>query len=77
MAGIQRNPIDRIPFQRCIFHDLDAGGQVKRHGIYVRMQEIMEETGAYVWIKHEPEAFGHSGDVAGRPGASALPGRWR
>ncbi len=32
----------------------------KRHDIYVRMQEIMEETGAYVWINHEPEAFVHS-----------------
>lgn len=32
----------------------------KRHEIYVRMQEIMEETGAYVWINHEPEAFVHT-----------------
>jgi peptide/nickel transport system substrate-binding protein len=32
----------------------------KRHDIYVRMQEIMEETGAYVWINHEPEAFVHT-----------------
>ncbi|WP_397544105.1 ABC transporter substrate-binding protein [Roseovarius salis] len=35
----------------------------KRHDIYVRMQEIMEETGAYVWINHEPEAFVHTTDV--------------
>jgi peptide/nickel transport system substrate-binding protein len=35
----------------------------KRHEIYVRMQEIMEETGAYVWINHEPEAFVHASDV--------------
>ncbi len=27
----------------------------KRTAIYLRMQEIMEETGAYVWINHEPE----------------------
>jgi peptide/nickel transport system substrate-binding protein len=26
----------------------------KRHDIYIRMQEIMENTGAYVWITHEP-----------------------
>ena len=36
----------------------------KRHDIYVRMQEIMEETGAYVWINHEPEAFAHRSDIA-------------
>ena len=35
----------------------------KRHDIYVKMQEIMEETGAYVWINHEPEAFVHTTDV--------------
>jgi len=35
----------------------------KRAAIYVRMQEIMEETGAYVWINHEPEAFVHSAEV--------------
>jgi len=27
------------------------------------MQEIMENTGAYVWINHEPETFIHSSDV--------------
>ncbi len=26
----------------------------KRHDIYIRMQEIMENTGAYVWITHSP-----------------------
>jgi peptide/nickel transport system substrate-binding protein len=36
----------------------------RRHDIYVRMQEIMEETGAYVWINHEPEAFAHRSDIA-------------
>lgn len=36
----------------------------KRRGIYVRMQEIMEETGAYVWINHEPETFVHRADIA-------------
>lgn len=35
----------------------------KRAAIYVRMQEIMEETGAYVWINHEPEAFVHTSEV--------------
>ena len=31
----------------------------KRHQIYIRMQEIMEATGAYVWITHDPEVFVH------------------
>ena len=31
----------------------------KRSAIYERMQEIMDATGAYVWIGHEPEAFAH------------------
>ncbi|WP_349368499.1 ABC transporter substrate-binding protein [Salinarimonas sp.] len=31
-----------------------------RRAIYLRMQDIMEETGAYVWINHEPEAFVHT-----------------
>lgn len=35
----------------------------KRREIYVRMQEIMEETGAYVWINHEPETFVHRADI--------------
>lgn len=35
----------------------------KRAAIYVRMQEIMEETGAYVWINHEPEPFIHRDTV--------------
>jgi peptide/nickel transport system substrate-binding protein len=35
----------------------------KRAVIYQRMQEIMEETGAYVWINHEPETFAHRASV--------------
>lgn len=35
----------------------------KRHQIYVLMQEIMEETSAYVWINHEPETFVHRASV--------------
>jgi peptide/nickel transport system substrate-binding protein len=34
-----------------------------RAAIYRRMQEIMDETGAYVWINHEPEAFVHTTDI--------------
>jgi peptide/nickel transport system substrate-binding protein len=36
----------------------------KRRDIYVRMQEIMEETGAYVWINHEPETYIHRDAIA-------------
>ena len=31
----------------------------KREQIYLRMQEIMDDTGAYVFINHEPEVFAH------------------
>ena len=31
----------------------------KRSDIYIRMQEIMEDTGGYVWLTHEPEVFVH------------------
>ncbi len=36
----------------------------KRAQIYLRMQEIMEDTGAYVWINHEQETFIHRTSVA-------------
>ena len=35
----------------------------KRKSIYLRMQDIMEETGAYVWINHEPTAYVHRAGV--------------
>lgn len=35
----------------------------EREKIYHRMQEIMEETGAYVWLTHEPEVFIHRADI--------------
>ena len=35
----------------------------KRSDIYLRMQEIMEDTGAYVFIGHEPEAFAHRSNL--------------
>lgn len=36
----------------------------KRAQIYLKMQQIMEDTGAYVWINHEPETFVHRTDLA-------------
>jgi peptide/nickel transport system substrate-binding protein len=35
----------------------------KRAEIYLKMQDIMEETGAYVWINHEPEPFAHRASI--------------
>jgi peptide/nickel transport system substrate-binding protein len=35
----------------------------KRAEIYIRMQEIMEDTGAYVWLNHDPEAFIHKSSI--------------
>jgi peptide/nickel transport system substrate-binding protein len=35
----------------------------KRAAMYVRMQEIMENTGAYVWLTHEPIAHLHRDTV--------------
>ena len=35
----------------------------KREQIYLRMQEIMEDTGAYVFINHEPEVFAHKASI--------------
>ncbi|MFY9237834.1 MAG: ABC transporter substrate-binding protein [Roseovarius sp.] len=50
------------------FEELYAQGQAEtdpaeRDKIYLRMQEIMEETGAYVWLTHEPEVFIHRADI--------------
>lgn len=36
----------------------------RREEIYLRMQDIMEETGAYVWICHEPESYVHPTGIA-------------
>ncbi len=35
----------------------------ERNQIYIRMQEIMEQTGAYVWLAHEPEVYVHRASV--------------
>ncbi|MEM7173394.1 MAG: ABC transporter substrate-binding protein [Pseudomonadota bacterium] len=35
----------------------------QRNQIYIRMQEIMEQTGAYVWLAHEPEVYVHKASV--------------
>ncbi|WP_297769496.1 ABC transporter substrate-binding protein [uncultured Roseovarius sp.] len=35
-----------------------------RAEIYTRMQQIMDDTGAYVWINHEPEVYAHRTDIS-------------
>lgn len=35
----------------------------KRAEIYLRMQQIMEDTGAYVFISHDPDVFAHRPDI--------------
>jgi peptide/nickel transport system substrate-binding protein len=42
-----------------------------RHKHAIRMQEIMEETGAYVWLTHEPEVFIHKDSLTTRHAPSA------
>jgi len=46
----------------------------KRNTMYLRMQEIMEDTGAYVWICHEPETYIHNTRVKPKtaPGAEMV-----
>lgn len=35
----------------------------KRNDIYLRLQDIMEETGAYVWLCHEPRYYVHRSGI--------------
>jgi peptide/nickel transport system substrate-binding protein len=61
------------------FEELFVKGQAetdnsKRAQMYVRMQEIMEDTGAYLWITHEPAFFVHKNGIVPvfDPGAELL-----
>ena len=38
----------------------------KRQAIYILMQEIMEQTGGYVWLTHEPEVYIHRAYIDAR-----------
>jgi len=46
-------------FDRLFEQGITEMDEEKRARIYVRMQDIMEETGAYVWINHMPKVFIH------------------
>jgi peptide/nickel transport system substrate-binding protein len=50
-------------FDRLYEEGLQETDVAKREEIYLRMQDIMEETGAYVWINHEPEIYVHADDI--------------
>ncbi|MBY6122481.1 ABC transporter substrate-binding protein [Mameliella alba] len=50
-------------FDRLYDEGLSETDTAKREAIYFRMQEIMDETGAYVWINHEPETYAHRTDI--------------
>lgn len=50
-------------FDRLYQEGIAETDEAKRRDIYLRMQEIMEDTGAYVWINHEPEAYAHRADI--------------
>jgi peptide/nickel transport system substrate-binding protein len=50
-----KNPEYDKLYQQCLIES----DPIKRHAIFIRMQEIMEETGAYVWLGHEPDFFVH------------------
>ena len=50
-------------FDKLYDEGISETDDAKRAAIYIRMQEIMEETGAYVWINHEPDVFVHRKDL--------------
>ena len=50
-------------FERLWTQGLEEKDPAKREQTYLRMQEIMEDTGAYVFINHEPEVFAHKASI--------------
>ena len=46
-------------FEALFKKGIEETDSAKRNDIYIRMQEIMENTGAYVWLDHEPEVYVH------------------
>jgi peptide/nickel transport system substrate-binding protein len=50
-------------FEELFAKGLSEPDNAKRQDIYVRMQEIMEDTGAYVWITHDPLNYIHSDKI--------------
>ena len=50
-------------FEELYVRGIEEVDPAERAKIYMRMQEIMDETGAYVWLVHEPEVFIHRSDL--------------
>jgi peptide/nickel transport system substrate-binding protein len=53
-------------FEKLWTDGLKEGDKAKRAAIYVRMQEIMEDTGAYTWITFDPWTYASSNAI--KPG---------
>ena len=60
-AGLMRGDDDE--FDRLFQEGLEETEPGKREAIYLRMQEIMEDTGAYVWLTHEPSVMVYQNSV--------------
>jgi peptide/nickel transport system substrate-binding protein len=50
-------------FEQLWTKGLSEPDNAKRNEIYLRMQEIMEDTGAYVWVTHDPLNYIHKTSV--------------
>ncbi|MFO1038641.1 MAG: ABC transporter substrate-binding protein [Geminicoccaceae bacterium] len=50
-------------FETLLKQGIEERDPAKRDQIYQRMQEIMEDTGAYLFICHEPEVFARRADL--------------
>ncbi len=50
-------------YDRLYVEGIAETNDAKRRDIYLRMQQIMEDTGAYVWINHEAEVYAHGDTI--------------
>jgi peptide/nickel transport system substrate-binding protein len=46
-------------FEALYLEGIASSDSARRNEIYIRMQEIMEDTGCYVWLTHEAEVYVH------------------
>ena len=46
-------------FEALYQRGIEERDEAERNRIYLRMGDIMEDTGAYVWLTHEPKTFAH------------------
>ncbi len=50
-------------FEALYQRGIEESDIAERNRIYLRMGEIMEDTGAYVWLTHEPPGFMYRADI--------------